>query len=562
MEVRVLHLAQNQLYMAQQVKVNVLENVEPILGVSFGHIQESHELATNKEIQLLKLFFKVNYLELIILIQLIESGVHQDQLNLDQIMEHFGGSVANLKPILSAIDSLVVKGYVYSTTTNRFSATKINQTFHVEDKVFEAILSDNPIKLLTKPATNFVEFMQRIEVFLKKREMGQFDAKTLSKLMLHELAITKGIKEITWIKSFKKLTDFDRSLLLYLIGHTFKAPRSFSLEYTIKELEDIFMSQKQQRDYLMLGESILIKEQLVTVEEDSAYEEYISLSAKSMEKLFAITASDRKKLNFEMGTVISPETITPEILHYNDSESKQIQTIEQVLHPEKYTMVVNHLHQNGLGKGITILFNGASGTGKTATAKQIAKSTQRPIYSVDVEKVINKWVGDSEKNVKKIFEEYAAFSSQSESVPILFFNEDSIFSKRVEVSHSTDRSHNSIQNILLEQLESFAGIAIITSNHADKLDNAFERRFLYKVEFQKPNTLTQKNIIMQQFQDLSSALIDSVLEHYSFTGGQIFNIRKKYVLQNILLENTTNEALFLSLCKEETQKNTSNKIGF
>ena len=115
---------------------------------------------------------------------------------------------------------------------------------------------------------------------------------------------------------------------------------------------------------------------------------------------------------------------------------------------------------------------------------------------------------------------------------------------------------------MLEQLESFAGIAIITSNHADKLDNAFERRFLYKVEFQKPNTLTQKNIIMQQFPDLSSSLIDSVLEHYSFTGGQIFNIRKKYVLQNILLENTTNEELFISLCKEETQKNTSNKIGF
>ena len=156
--------------MAQQVKVNVLENVEPILGVSFGHIQESDELVTNKEIQLLKLFFKVNYLELIILIQLIESGVHQDQLNLDQIMEHFGGSVANLKPILSAIDSLVVKGYVFSTTTNRFSATKINQTFHVADKVLEAILSDNPSKLVTKPATNFVEFVQRIEVFLKSEK--------------------------------------------------------------------------------------------------------------------------------------------------------------------------------------------------------------------------------------------------------------------------------------------------------------------------------------------------------------------------------------------------------
>ncbi len=548
--------------MPQQIKVNVLENVEPILGVSFGHIQESQELASNKEIQLLKKFFKVNYLELIILIQLIESGVHQDQLNLDQIMEHFGGSVANLKPILLAIDNLVVKGYVYSTTTNRFSVTKINQTFHVADIVFDAILSDNPSKLIAKPATNFIEFIQRIEVFLKKREMGQFDAKTLNKLLLHELVITKGIKETTWIKSFKKLTDFDCCLLLYLIGYSFNSPRSFTLEYTIKELEDVFISQKQQRDFLIQGESVLVKEQLVCVEEDLDYEEYISLSNKSMEKLFAVSNTDNKKLNFEMGTIISPLTITQEKLYYNDTELKQIQTIEQVLHPDKYPLVVNHLHQNGLGKGITILFNGASGTGKTATAKQLAKSTQRAIYSVDVEKVIDKWVGESEKNVKKIFEEYAVFSSQSESVPILFFNEDSIFSNRVNVSHSTDRSHNSVQNILLEQLESFDCIAIITSNHAEKLDKGFERRFLYKVEFQKPNMLTQKNIIMQQFSELSGTLVDSVLAQHSFTGGQIFNIRKKYVLQNILLENTTNEELFISLCKEETQKNNASKIGF
>ena len=548
--------------MPQQIKVNVLENVEPILSVSFGHIQESQELVSNKEIQLLKKFFKVNYLELIILIQLIESGVHQDQLNLDQIMEHFGGSVANLKPILVAIDNLVVKGYVYSTTTNRFSVTKINQTFHVADIVFDAILSDNPSKLIAKPATNFIEFIQRIEVCLKKREIGQFDAKTLSRLLLHELTVAKGIKEVTWIKSFKKLTDFDRCLLLYLMGYSFNSPRSFTLEYTIKELEDVFISQKQQRDFLVQGESVLVKEQLVYVEEDLDYEEYISLSNKSMEKFFAVSNTDKKKLNFEMGTIISPLTITQEKLYYNDTELKQIQTIEQVLHPDKYPLVVNHLHQNGLGKGITILFNGASGTGKTATAKQLAKSTQRAIYSVDVEKVIDKWVGESEKNVIKIFEEYAVFSSQSESVPILFFNEDSIFSNRVNVSHSTDRSHNSVQNILLEQLESFDGIAIITSNHADKLDNAFERRFLYKVEFQKPNILTQKNIIMQQFSELSSTLVDSILAQYSFTGGQIFNIRKKYVLQNILLENTTNEELFISLCKEETQKNNANKIGF
>jgi SpoVK/Ycf46/Vps4 family AAA+-type ATPase len=118
-----------------------------------------------------------------------------------------------------------------------------------------------------------------------------------------------------------------------------------------------------------------------------------------------------------------------------------------------------------------------------------------------------------------------------------------------------------MQNILLEQMEQFTGITIATSNHAEKLDKAFERRFLYKVEFEKPTKETQYNILSNAFQNISKETINTVLEEYSFTGGQIYNIKKKYIMQCII-DDEDLESLFIRLCKEEIKTTTSTKIGF
>jgi AAA+ superfamily predicted ATPase len=131
----------------------------------------------------------------------------------------------------------------------------------------------------------------------------------------------------------------------------------------------------------------------------------------------------------------------------------------------------------------------------------------------------------------------------------------------VEVSHSTDRTHNSMQNILLEQMEQFTGISIVTSNHAEKLDKAFERRFLYRVEFEKPTKETQKQLLKNSFPLLSNELLLQVVDNYSFTGGQIYNIKKKYIMQSIIEEGPF-EALFLSLCREEVKTPLCKRIGF
>jgi glycosyltransferase involved in cell wall biosynthesis len=158
---------------------------------------------------------------------------------------------------------------------------------------------------------------------------------------------------------------------------------------------------------------------------------------------------------------------------------------------------------------------------------------------VDVEKIANKWIGDSEKNTKKIFDEYYEFSNQCELTPILFFNEDSIFSKRVEVGHSSDRTHNSMQNILLEELEKFDGILFATTNLLDNIDDAFDRRFLFKIEFKKPSNDIRKKIWHSKLNFLDKKQL-CILAAYDMTGAQIELVARKYMLRKILYNMTFN----------------------
>lgn len=135
-----------------------------------------------------------------------------------------------------------------------------------------------------------------------------------------------------------------------------------------------------------------------------------------------------------------------------------------------------------------IIFYGAAGTGKTLTALALAKSLKKPILSFDCSKILSMYVGESEKNVRKIFESYKELCSKSKQTPILLLDEaDQFLSTRTTNGSGADKMHNQMQNIFLEQIERFDGILIATTNLLETLDTAFSRRFNYKIEFKKPN---------------------------------------------------------------------------
>jgi len=539
-----------------------LKWIEHIISESFGNVSKKDTLLAVPEIKELINFFKIDYDELVVLSILIDGGIRQEEQGMDAFLQHFGGSLTGLKNINSALHSLISKGYVVSTTKNRHSKTLVKQSFTAEEIVYEALLSDKPDSLEFQPAKNFNTLLKNIQVISDRRNDGCFDAETMLKLTEREIVNAKQCKELDWINGFDELTIAEKTLFLSAAIRHQKDGQQIDLEYFIKMIEDNFAKQKEFRDSIENKTSLLIEYDLLVRDEEAfIFDEFVGLTEKSKDALFVKEKTTTKKNTFTTGTILTPEDIVLEELFYNELEWQQINTIEKVLSKEKHQLVVDQLSQNGLAKGISILFNGFSGTGKTATAKRIAKITNRPLFCVDVEKVINKWVGDTEKGTKKIFDQYYEFSKECDLIPILFFNEDSIFSKRVDVGHSTDRTHNSMQNILLEQMELFTGISIVTSNHAEKLDKAFERRFLYRVEFEKPTKETQRNLLQNSFQNISIETINKILESYSFTGGQIYNIRKKYIMQCII-EDADLESLFIRFCQEESKTATINKIGY
>jgi SpoVK/Ycf46/Vps4 family AAA+-type ATPase len=179
-------------------------------------------------------------------------------------------------------------------------------------------------------------------------------------------------------------------------------------------------------------------------------------------------------------------------------------------------------------KGIDarIIFYGAPGTGKTMTAVSLAKTLKRPILSFDCSKILSMYVGESEKNVRKIFDEFKALSKKAKVDPILLLNEaDQFLSSRTEgAGSSADKMHNQMQNIFLEQIEQFEGILIATTNLLDNIDKAFSRRFNYKIEFKRPGKKQRKRLwhfMLPENADYDEKLDVAELSKHDLTGGQI-----------------------------------------
>jgi SpoVK/Ycf46/Vps4 family AAA+-type ATPase len=186
-------------------------------------------------------------------------------------------------------------------------------------------------------------------------------------------------------------------------------------------------------------------------------------------------------------------------------------------------------------KGIDarIIFYGSPGTGKTMTAVSLAKTLKRPILSFDCSKILSMYVGESEKNVRKIFDDFKILSKKAKVYPILLLNEaDQFLSSRTEgAGSSADKMHNQMQNIFLEQIEQFEGILIATTNLLDNIDKAFSRRFNYKIEFKKPDKEQRKRLwhfMLPEKADYDEIFEVEELAKHDLTGGQI----------NLIIRNT------------------------
>ena len=198
--------------------------------------------------------------------------------------------------------------------------------------------------------------------------------------------------------------------------------------------------------------------------------------------------------------------------------------------------------------------------------KDKARKTGRDILQVNISEIKSCWVGESEKNIKGVFDRYREQVKRTKITPILLFNEaDAVIGKRREgASRAVDKMENSIQNIILQEMETLDGIMIATTNLEQNMDKAFERRFLYKIKFNRPSLEARSNIWRSMIPDLSEDEGLALASRYDFSGGQIENIARHYAINKVLHGDDENrlDSLFSYCDGEKFEKKEQHKIGF
>ena len=288
--------------------------------------------------------------------------------------------------------------------------------------------------------------------------------------------------------------------------------------------------------------------------------EQFMLTRKAKDELLsAYTPSHSKcaRMKQDNRFIRNHQAIKEKPLFFNTSEQEQIERLTSLLSAENLPSIQQRLEEQGMRKGFACLFYGAPGTGKTETVLQIARQTGRDLMQVDIAGLRDKYVGESEKNIKQVFARYRKLCKNSEVMPILFFNEaDAVINKRTEnVEHSVDKMDNAMQNIILQEIEDLDGILIATTNLTSNLDKAFERRFLYKVEFHKPDTDVKTKIWRSMLKDISDDDALQLATHFDFSGGQIENIARKRTVDYILSGKRASLDDLESYCRAELLDN-------
>jgi len=494
-----------------------------------------------------------NKLEVIVLSYFVHGDLMEYGQTMETVVSHFAGDITCYAELVQVIDKLLECGLMSSKQITRRRSQTTKRVLYAHPRLLEAIIHAD-VQLLNAPkAESFLSFLEEITSLISSRKKDDIDSHTLFReveAIVHHNIELPQIKSITHYKLPIEEETIFWGFCAEVINRNKQAIELDSLlEEIFDEPADHYVFRKKLRNKtLKIVECALVER----ANKDNGFAHTLQLTKEASNIIYAGSANTKTEFEPTICKVINYTEFEQEELFYNEKEWEQLQFVEKFIEQNEYNRITQVLKAKGLNKGLTILLHGYAGTGKTATVKQWAKATQRNILMVEADKIKSPWIGETEQNLQQVFAEYEEACNYYEHKPILLFNEaDAILGKRMEASRGVEQMLNAMQNILLQRLEDFEGIFIATTNLVKHLDLAFDRRFLYKVEFQKPNTKVRSQILKKAFEQLNEVEIVTIANKYELTGGQIMNIRKKLLVKQLLLNIEVSKTTIEQLCVEE-----------
>ena len=519
---------------------------------------------------------------------------NEDMLVVDILQSLFGTENYTYIQHLGIIKTLLELGWI---TQHSFAPLKISEVTELELLNTAVALTPSLLRLLEegaheielpdiKPYEDHLEYLQdqffRIELYQKissirqnvhEHSLGINRIRT--KLEMLEKRIEERVevttKDVVLEKFFKqkKLDEKEQVIVLALLKEEYNAGDASLRE--MNALIDLISLDEYERiknrslledgSNLLSGEVIDYEEMLNPFGGISrafflADEVVQSIMHPQKKKKVHKLKMDMAIKDQDIFELIDPEQSLDDVV-LNPKTHETLQNLMRQMDKE----VVARLVEWGIKKkkgalDARIIFYGPPGTGKTMTSYSLAKSLKRQVLAFDCSKILSMYVGESEKNVRKIFDTFKDLSSKTKTEPILLLNEADQFlgSRSSGPGGGAEQMHNQMQNIFLEQIEQFEGILIATTNLLENIDVAFSRRFNYKIEFKRPNKVQRKKLwtmMLPENAPYEEGFDVEALTKFDLSGGQI----------NLIVKNcayavaTQKEPLFtMDVFKQEIEK--------
>lgn len=495
----------------------------------------------------------------VVLLAMFVDRSEDSHIMISDIAKYTGCRTTKILRLSDDIDTLERQRYL------RASRSRNSLSYRVPGAVLKSVRKNQPYIYEEEPIPDTQTFFDRFDRLMNEKNDDELTHDSLKELTMEMLDEIKGTIFAT---ELRRCGFGDEDTLLFIfMAHLFVENNDDNIGF--HDIDDLFDNDEipswVKREFRSRESELFEKELIENVNEDGmARSDAFKLTEKAKEQF--LCELNLNKIGRSDRNLIKAETLAEKDLIYNETERGLITELSSILSENRFNEVQKRLRSAGMRPGFCCIFYGAPGTGKTETVYQLARCTGRDIMRVDVDKIKSCWVGESEKNIKALFDRYRNICKNSELAPILLFNEaDAVLGVRMEgASRAVDKMENSIQNIILQEMETLEGIMIATTNLTTNLDKAFERRFLYKIRFDKPTVNARTEIWKAMLKGLSDEDAKTLASQFDLSGGEIENIARKHSVNAILSGNDAIDIQeLISICRhEKITKDNRPRIGF